>query len=228
MTIKSLLPLSLRARIADARGRGVYSGYADEHRCVFIHVPKAAGTSIALTLFNSPSRHVPWTEYYRANPGKFRRYFKFSFVRNPWNRLVSTYFFLARGGMDAADARWASQVLPAYSGFGDFVRRWVDEQNVQTWVHFVPQHQFVCDASGAVMVDFLGRMESIETDFARVAAKLGCTAELKKVNTGNQEHYSHYYDDETREIVRRVYRRDIELFGYDYETPVGAGGGASS
>lgn len=228
MTLKSLLPLTLRARIADARGRGVYSGYADEHSCIFIHVPKAAGTSIALTLFNSPSRHVPWTEYYRANPGKFRRYFKFSFVRNPWDRLVSTYFFLARGGMDTADARWASQALPAYSGFGDFVRRWVDEQNVQTWVHFVPQHQFVCDTSGALMMDFLGRMESIETDFEHVAAKLGCTEELKKVNTGNQEHYSHYYDDETREIVRRVYRRDIELFGYDYETPVGGRGGSSS
>lgn len=227
MTLKSLLPLTLRARIADGRGRGVYSGYADEYKCIFIHVPKAAGTSIALTLFNSSSRHVPWTEYYRANPGKFKRYFKFGFVRNPWDRLVSTYFFLAKGGMCDADARWANRVLPAYDDFGDFVRRWVDERSVQTWVHFVPQHQFVCDSSGAVMVDLLGRMENIEANFAQVAAKLGCAETLKKVNTGSQKHYSHYYDDETREIVRRVYRRDIELFGYAYETPTGFGEGAS-
>ena len=55
----------LRMRIADLRGRGVYSGYPNAHCCVFIHIPKAAGTSLTRTLFDSPSRHLHYTEYER-------------------------------------------------------------------------------------------------------------------------------------------------------------------
>ena len=72
----SMVPMTLRCRIADLRGRGVYSEFADDFRTIFIHVPKSAGTSISRTLFNRESRHVPWQEYYRANPGKVSSVFQ--------------------------------------------------------------------------------------------------------------------------------------------------------
>ncbi len=219
MELSDLIPVTLRSRIADWRGRGVYSHYADAYQCIFIHVPKAAGSSIALTLFGQKSRHIPWFEYYRANPGKFRRYFKFSFVRNPWDRLVSTYFFLQRGGMNPQDAAWAAANLPAYPTFERFVLEWLDEDSIHTWVHFRPQHYFICNEAGAVQMDFVGHMENIETDFAYVAARLGCTRKLEKVNVGERQHYSCYYSDELREKVAHVYARDIELFGYRFEQP---------
>lgn len=67
------------------------------------------------------------------------------------------------------------------------------------------------------MVDFVGRMESMDRDFAYVAERLGCDKTLAKVNAGSHQHYTSYYDEETREIVRRVYRKDIKIFGYDFE-----------
>jgi len=215
--LRSALPLKIRSRIADFRGRGVYSNYSDEYKCIFVHIPKAAGTSVALTLFNRGSRHVAWQEYYNANPKKFADYFKFSFVRNPWDRLVSTYFFLVKGGMNESDAKWSSNVLVQYPDFASFVHGWINKQNIKTWIHFIPQHQFVCDDDGNILMDFLGRMENINVDFLYVAEKIGCTDSLKKINTGDRKHYSLYYDAETREIVREVYKKDIDIFGYKFE-----------
>jgi hypothetical protein len=217
MNLKSLIPMWLRYRVMDLRGRGEYSHFADDCKCIFIHIPKAAGTSVALTLFGQGSRHVPWFEFQKANPWKYKRYFKFAFVRNPWDRLVSSYFFLRKGGMDPQDAAWAEQNLRQFEDFGSFVRGWVNEENIQTWVHFLPQHYFICNQDGKVMVDFVGRMETMEKDFSYVAGRLGCDKKLAKVNAGNNRHYSDHYDEETREIVRRVYARDIELFGYSFE-----------
>ena len=67
------------------------------------------------------------------------------------------------------------------------------------------------------MVDFVGKMENMQKDFSYVAMKLGCKKELEKVNVGERKSYASYYNNETREIVRRVYAKDIELFGYVYD-----------
>jgi len=199
------------------RGRGIYSGYADEYQCIFIHIPKAAGTSIARTLFNKGSRHVRYIEYEKANRKKFKRYFKFTFVRNPWDRLVSTYSFLKKGGLNDQDQKWAKENLYEYPDFEAFILGWLNEVNICTWIHFYPQHHFICDPEGIVTMDFVGKFENIENDFSYVADKLGCTQNLIKTNTGSLRHYSSYYTEETREIVQRVYSKDIQLFGYDHE-----------
>ena len=130
MNLNPLKLETLRMRIADLRGRGVYRGYPDEHRCVFIHIPKAAGTSLTKTLFAAPSRHLQYTEYERANPKKFKKYFKFTFVRNPYDRLFSAYTFLKKGGLNELDRCWAEQNLASFPDFESFVRGWVTPENI--------------------------------------------------------------------------------------------------
>lgn len=209
--------MRLRSRIADVRGRGIYAGYPNAHRCIFIHVPKTAGTSVARALFGVDSRHVPWTEYERANPHKFHKYFKFAFVRNPWDRLVSTYFFLKRGGMNETDRAWAAENVMPFVDFCDFVRHRLTSADAMTFPHLRPQCFYLADRSGNIKTDFVGRYENLAQDFAEVARRLGSHAALPVSNTSHHEHFTEYYDNATRAAVADVYANDIALFGYTFK-----------
>jgi hypothetical protein len=216
--LSAILPTSLRVRIADLRGRGVYAGYPNRQRCIFIHIPKTGGTSVARSLFGEASRHLTYVEYQRANPEKFRRFIKFSFVRNPWDRLVSTFFFLKGGGLNEIDRAWAQETLARFDGFDDFVRVWLNPMTAASWVHFRPQSDFILDSGGNVMVDFVGRYERLSEDYALVASRLGKGPHLPLVNRSAHDQYAAYYTLDTREIVASVYARDVAAFGYAFDS----------
>lgn len=223
--MKHLIPENLRSRIADMRGRGIYKGYADRHRCIFIHIPKAAGTSVAMTLFGEGSRHLRYREYEQANPRKFAEYFKFSFVRNPWSRLYSAYSFLKKGGMNEMDRRWAEEHLACFNDFDSFVKEWITPENIRSWIHFYPQHYFICDDALNLKMDFVGRFETLNQDFAHVQHQLSMpVTPLPHINpTAGQDSYVDHYSDEARAIVASAYRDDIRLFSYEFEGSKGRG-----
>ena len=214
--LKHWAPMALRYRLMELRGRSLYSGYADTYRCIFIHIPKTAGTSVARALFNTESRHIPCVEYEKANPKKFRRYFKFAIVRNPWDRLLSAYRYLRRGGMNRADRAWAETHLASYQSFEQFVHEWVNETNVGAWVHFRPQVDFITDANGNMAMDYLGRMERLDADFEVICREIGLSVLLPRLNEGAKDHYSKAYSSEMIEIVGNSYRRDIRLLNYSF------------
>jgi Sulfotransferase family len=197
----------------------------DEHRCIFVHVPKTAGVSASRGLFGGlGGGHAPIGLYqivYAAR--EFHDYFKFTFVRNPWDRLLSAYEFLRDGGMDETDRRWAEQRVQQFDNFDDFVRRWVNEENVLSYVHFVPQYRFLCAPfSHRILMDWIGRFEQLENDFDLVRRRLGLTgAHLHHHNEGprarERRDFREHYTPAARRIVERVYRIDIELLGYSFD-----------
>jgi Sulfotransferase family len=206
----------LRRLRRDISPAGYTLGSFDRHRCIFVHIPKCAGVSVSQGLFgNRGAGHYPVTTLRQVfGPALFDSYFKFAFVRNPWDRLLSAYEFLRCGGFHAGDARWAQQNLAQYRDFGEFVRRWVTPANVTSWIHFQPQTDFLCLPDGRTGVDFIGRYENLEADFQRVCERLGISASLPSLNTGPDRDYREAYDSETRGIVDAVYRQDI--VGLDY------------
>lgn len=191
----------------------------DYYKCVFVHIPKNAGLSVCYTLFgNAGGSHRKIVDYKQIfSPNTFKSYYKFTFVRNPWDRLVSTFFFLKKGGLTEKDKIWADANLSGFLDFKDFVRNWLTEENINNSLHFQHQHIFLEDENGNIAIDFIGRFENIDEDFKTITDKLNIRRTLIKTNTSKREmDYSNYYDEETKEIVNILYKKDIELFNYEF------------
>lgn len=217
--LKEMIPINLRCRLADLRGRGAYSGYADKYKCVYIHIPKNAGTALFKSLFDTPLTHKTYREYEIANPLKFKKYFKFTIVRNPWDRLYSGYTFLKSGGMTNLDREWSDEYLAEYSDFNSFVKKWVNRENIFKWIHFYPQCYFVCDDQLKLKMDFVGRFESLDKDVSVIQKKLGLPIrQVPKINvTKRVDSYIDQYDEESIAIVKQVYADDIRIFSYSFD-----------
>jgi len=213
------------SRIGEGANAVTYSlrGF-DEHRCIFVHIPKAAGVSVAMALFgNLAGGHDDARDYRKVFGRDFWRYFKFTFVRNPYTRLVSAYEFLRRGGHPAwrTDQRFRDDVLSEYADFPDFVLRWL-KPGTDWPEHFRAQHEFV-ELGGRLVMDFVGRIENIEADFATVSDRLGIQARLQRLNPTAEKHGTlreYYSSDAVERRVREVYARDFELFGYPVRPPI--------
>lgn len=189
----------------------------DCHQCLFIHITKAAGTSVAKSLFSYLPYHYTAVEY-RVIFGRraFNKYFKFAFVRNPWDRLLSAYSYLRDGGWNEQDRRWYDENISHLRDFNSFVIEWLDSNRLQSHLHLRPQSEFICDSRQRPLIDYLGYFESLPEDFAHIARVLNIEARLGHVNTSKRNDYRDIYSPEAIEKVYSVYRRDIENFGYDF------------
>jgi hypothetical protein len=119
---------------------------------------------------------------------QFQEYYKFGFVRNPWDRVVSLY-----ERREGAERRHDM-------GFADFVR-WIDYSS-STCPHSSPhryQLDWFVDGSGEMLADFIGRFERLEDDWAFVANKIGLDQKLPHARSNPRPRpYTDYYTDETR------------------------------
>jgi hypothetical protein len=98
-------------------------------------------------------------------------------------------------------------------GFPEYVRL---TTQIQDHVHLLPQHRFVTDDTGKVIVDFVGRFESLAEDFDKVRLRLGIESRLPHAKRSARRDYRRYYTEETQRVVAARYARDIELFGYEF------------
>lgn len=204
------------------------------HKCIFIHIPKTGGSSINPLLWPGKRTEADlWmgfvdrfrnkyqtgglqhllARYVREEVGSevFASYFKFAFVRNPFDRLVSQYAYLSQ----RADLREYLQV-PEGTPFRDYVRIVEDSDHVQV----KPQIEFTHDVDGTQLVDFIGRFERYEEGFNHVMTVLGLPdLQLPHNNQSVRERdYRQYYDDETAEIVAVRYAADLAAFGYSFDS----------
>jgi hypothetical protein len=135
--------------------------------------------------------------------GQFESYFKFAFVRNPYDRFVSYCAFMSREtGQFAVDAK-------------GFMKHVLFQARPQEHVLFQPQHSFLVDGNGELLSDFVGRVEDMQGDYDAICQRLAmASTELGVVNASRRGGYHEYYDDELLQGVKEYYRRDFEIFGY--------------
>lgn len=188
-------------------------------RLIFIHIQKTGGSSIEHVLrqldpgigshLYEDRRHIPASEFSRMVPREvWEGSFKFAFVRNPWDRLVSWHCMCVQN----PPANSFTQAVQArHVDFADFLRDTEDPLLERTRRN---QIDFLTDESGQSLVDFVGRYERLEEDFARLG--LAGAPALPRLNSTRRRDYRLYYTDELREIVAERFARDCAHFGYSF------------
>jgi len=190
----------------------------ERRSCIFIHVPKCAGTSVCEALFDGwyPG-HLPLYWYEAQFPQEFAGAFKFAFVRDPLERAYSAYAFLRGNELSRRDHA-AQQLVRQYRDFDDFVARWLHPETISRQLHFAAQTDFLTNSLGHLAMDFIGYQENLEHDFRLVCEQLGHTVRLPHSNSSSQRQPMPARDFctvRTRRLVRRAYQRDYDLLGYE-------------
>ena len=196
-------------------------------RFVFLHIPRTGGTSINKTLRplcetptdgNHPNpayrTHASLSDYKSYLDEKFDSYWKFTIVRNPWDRMVSLYFWgLQIRNISASDPdHWKR-----YGDFNEWLKKrlvnLVRQQGVTRWGNCV--NNMMID--GKMSLDFVGRFENLKEEWNHICQKIDIDLPLLHLWGTKRQHYSTYYDDESIQIVASLFEKDIQTFGYSFE-----------
>lgn len=203
-----------------------------QHHCIFVHIPRTGGTSIENVIWPAERSEAElWMGFVQPHHNKyqtgglqhlyarhirhevgeqtFQDFFKFAFVRNPWDKLVSLYSYLDR----RPDLRQFMNV-PEGTPFAEFIGLAAASGHVQA----APQVDFIYAEDGEPLVDYIGRFERLAEDAAIVFERIGLEdAALPAANaSARRRDYRAYYDGAMAQRVADIYQRDIAAFRYRF------------
>lgn len=203
------------------------------HRFIFAAVPKTGTHSVRQALREHMSdedieqaglfvnKRFPWQDLAAIRHGHlslqqvrpflgadaFDSYFKFAFVRNPFDRFVSYCAFMLREG-DVFQQR------PR-----DVMRHFLFVEPPEQHILFQPQSTLLVGNDGrTLLTDRIGRVEDMQSSYEAICKDIGITArQLDRVNQSKRNDYRDYYDQSLMDAVAKRYALDIELFGYTFD-----------
>ena len=219
-TVYRSLPSGFQRRVLVARRTPLWL----DSGIVFIHIPKAAGTAVNEALYGRFMGHVRASDVVRWGSPELRALPRFAIARNPWDRLVSAYRFVKRGGgiggPNAGRVRRPGQYrVPEFATFDRFVREWLPGRVLSKLDPvFHPQSLYVCSVDGDLLVDHLGRYENLEATFEYLRQTLPSVGHFAESNrSGAPVDYRTFYTAELRELVASIYADDVRNFRYAFD-----------
>lgn len=149
--------------------------------------------------------------------GVFERYFKFSIVRNPWDRLVSVFAWSNQKwarGEELSEAEFESSVTRLHELFAASRSQ---GKPLRVAPHFAPQLHFLVDRERRPLVDFVGRYENLHADWRHIRQRIGLQSDLPQRMRSHHRPYQSYYNAATQAMVAEIYAEDIAAFDYRLE-----------
>lgn len=193
---------------------------------IFVHPPKTGGQSIEEVLLPISESiydiHSTIFEAFKGYRKQFEHSFKFGFVRNPYDREVSNYFWHTRTN-DRVEV----------SNFNDWVK-WKYEENtgILNYQNFAdegtywylkgfgknPQVGFFVDPVGDWLIDFVGRYETLQQDWDYICQRMGWNYKLpwNGKSDGREADYKRYYNQTSYDIVTEWHKVDLKIFNYNF------------
>ena len=228
-----------------------------QYKCIFVHIPKTAGTSVehALglhgdktsiglerywnqqgqkeNLFGGEYQHLTLPEIKRILPRNiFQNFFRFTIIRNPWDRLVSHFAW--------KDGKWARKEELSKDDFEnslyqfyeryrqnkmltDRMKNWyrassIYQGNLNVWEHrhLIPQYWYIHNYFKQSELDYIGRFENLEETWQSICRQLKTELPLEQRMVSIRKNYREYYSKKSKRIVEEIYQRDIHKFSYNF------------
>lgn len=206
------------------------------YSAVYVDIAKVASSSIKRVLAELLGLECPdenpheaafsYSEQSAIEQAADSRLFTFAFVRNPWDRLVSCYRdkivgevtdFTRFGASGVARCLERFDTFHAGMSFEDFVQAVAAIPDPDADEHFRSQADYLTDHDNRIIVDFIGRYENLQADFAKVARRLKLPIQvLPRLQSAPSRRYADFYDTNTQSLVAARYARDIALFNYSF------------
>lgn len=150
---------------------------------IFVHIPKAAGTSIAKATIGRRAGHFTASQIRATMGDTYNTFFSFTIVRNPYHRLISAYNFAKQGTTsDGAVSNPKIYNGPQFCSFDSFVQEWLVSEDLEMRdLIFRSQTDFVMGPGGP-MVDYVGRVENMQEVETVLPKRLGRSIRIGHVN----------------------------------------------
>ena len=184
----------------------------DDYKAAIFRIPKVANSSFQklFPIFVNGRGRKDLREIKDILEEKYEQYFKFAFVRNPWDRIVSCWKNKSNPvhSQEYPHSCFVEATNKTFNEFIDLLQgdAFGEDRHISPQVFFFPPD-----------LDFIGKFENLQEDFNIVCGKIGIPRhQLPHINKTEHKHYTEYYDDETRQIVAEKYAKDIEYFGYEF------------
>ncbi|MCX6183284.1 MAG: sulfotransferase family 2 domain-containing protein [Bacteroidetes bacterium] len=154
-------------------------------------------------LADIPHGHLKYTEVEPYFKPLINEYYKFAFVRNPYDRLISYYFFIKK----------TENISP--SVHRDEIKKMLSKENLESKIHLLPQFEFLVNENRQLKMDFIGKVENFNNDLQHIFSALNLgKPKFHEINSSKHLNFMEYYDDELLEMVKDLYKKDFELFNY--------------
>jgi len=193
-----------------------YKRFMHKYKCIFIHIPKNAGTSV-LTAFGDKQgrKHAKWFDFYESNELFFKRYHKFAIVREPLSRLFSAYNYVVNGGnKSAGDIALKQYIDSRCEDFEGFINNVLTYDFIMLQPLFQPQYLYVFDRQYKRVVDTLLKYETLQSDWRALSLECGFPKSLPFVNSSSSGEAKIDISDSAYTKILEFYHLDFKLLGY--------------
>lgn len=189
-----------------------------EYKCIFVHIPRTAGTNIERAIcgknwweIDKPTKHIFASTAKELYKEYWDDYFKFSFVRDPWDRMIS---------MTTFEKFYGCKIVNGKLNIDEYIRKYnrleIDSRSKSISDNIVNKYDSIYSNILNEELDFIGRFENIEEDFEYVKSMIGLTKPLPhgRKKSAKRKKYMGYYTEEVYNKVYELYEKDIIKYNY--------------